>query len=240
MDLSKISYSKSDLNKNIILPKIINQDLAEEMGLHVGDGSMNVYSNKGLFQLRGHIIDDKEHYQTRVNELYEKLYNLKINIREMKSTGVVGFQIWSDAIVDFKHKILGLPLGKKGDIQIPEVINNKKLFYSFMRGLFDTDGSLYLENKRGKPYPRIDIKTTSKPLCLQCLNSLNQYGIRATSYEYIRKEPNWNNLYSLIIRGFPALNEWMKYIGSNNSKHIKKFRLVKLYQDNKKSEPAEI
>ena len=62
-NLSKIKFSKSDLNKNITLPKRITADLAEEIGLHIGDGSMNIYKKKGLFQLRGHIRDDKKHYQ---------------------------------------------------------------------------------------------------------------------------------------------------------------------------------
>ena len=41
-------------------------NLAEEIGLHIVDGSMNMYSIKGLYQLRGNIIDDKEHYQKRI------------------------------------------------------------------------------------------------------------------------------------------------------------------------------
>ena len=44
----------------------VTEELAEETGLHIGDGSMNFYKNKGelkgLYQLRGHMTDDKEHY----------------------------------------------------------------------------------------------------------------------------------------------------------------------------------
>lgn len=225
-NLSKIKFSKSDIKKNIILPKRITPDLAEEIGLHIGDGSMNIYSNKGLFQLRGHIKDDKEHYQTRIKELYKKLYNLDVSIREMKSTGVIGFQIWSDAIVNFKNKILGLPLGKKSNIEIPKIINNKELFYSFIRGLFDTDGCLYIENKNGKPYPRIEIGTTSRPLCTQIISFLKKYGINAWYYEYKRKEANWNNLYTIALTGFSSLNKWFKEISPNNPKHIRKFELL--------------
>lgn len=229
-DLSEIKLSESDMDKKIILPEEMTEDLAEEIGLHVGDGSMNVYSNKrlfkGLFQLRGHIIDDREHYQIRIKELYKKLYNLNIHIRDMKSTGVIGFQVWSDAIVDFKNKLLELPLGKKENMELPKTINDKALFFSFMRGLFDTDGTVYIENKRGKPYPRVEIKTTFKPLSLQLLTLLNEYGVRATHYEYKRKEANWNNLYTISVRGFPAVNAWLRSIGSNNPKHIKKFKLV--------------
>jgi hypothetical protein len=226
-NISKIKFNGADINKNIILPRKMTLDLAEETGLHIGDGSMNFYSNKGLFQLRGHIKDDQEHYLKRIKELYKKLYNLDISIRYMKSTGVVGFQIWSDALVNFKSKILGLPLGKKNDIEIPKAIINRVLFYSFMRGLFDTDGCLYIENKRGKPYPRLEIGTTSKPLCLQIVNRLKEYKLNVSYSEYKRKELNWNNLYTIAINGFSNINKWFKQIGSNNPKHIRKFKQLR-------------
>jgi len=111
--ISKIKFSTADLKKNIILPKESSLELAEETGWHIGDGSMNFYGNKGLFQLRGHILDDKDHYFSRVKDIYKRLYNLEINMREMKSTGVIGFQVWSDSIVKFKNESLGLILGKK-------------------------------------------------------------------------------------------------------------------------------
>lgn len=223
---SNITLSSSDIQKQITLPTCLTLDLAEEIGLHIGDGSMNFYSNKGLYQLRGHIIDDKNHYETQIRELYVKLYNLKINLREMKSTGVIGFQIWSDGIVTFKHNILGLPLGEKGQIKYPLFLNTKDLFFAFLRGLFDTDGSLYFENKRGKPYPRLEIKSTSEPLSLEITKRLNKYGIPATCHKYKRKEKNWNDLYSIVIRGYSSVGKWINLIGSNNKKQKEKMRLV--------------
>jgi len=228
-DLSKMSIQRNCLNKDINLPKKITPELAEEIGLHVGDGSMNFYSNKGIFQLRGHIEDDMDHYHTRIKKLYKLLYNLDINIREMKSTGVIGFQVWNNALVEFKNKIIGLPLGWKHNIKIPKMIDNKRLFFSFIRGLFDTDGCLYIENKRGKPYPRIEIATTSKPLCLRAVELSNQYGLRASYYRCKRKETNWKTLYKIAFNGFDNLKKWNCFIGSNNPKHIKKFNELKKY-----------
>jgi intein/homing endonuclease len=225
-NLSKINFRKIDLAKGMILPEKITLDLAEEIGLHVGDGSMNFYSNKGIFQLRGHIEDDKEHYLNRIKKLYKSLYNLDINIREMKSTGVIGFQVWSDALVDFKSKIIGLPLGWKNNITIPKIINNKELFFAFMRGLFDTDGCLYIENKRGKPYPRIEIGTASENLCLQIVDLSKKYGLRSSYYKYERKEANWKTLHKVAFNGFYNLDKWKELIGSNNPKHIRKLGIL--------------
>jgi len=59
--------------------------LAEETGMHIGDGSMNFYANngrnRGLFQLRGHLLDDKEYYEDHVKTLYKELYGMSVSIR---------------------------------------------------------------------------------------------------------------------------------------------------------------
>ena len=158
--------------------------------------------------------------------MYKKLFNLDVSIRNMPSTGVIGFQIWSDALVSFKSSILGLSLGKKLDFPIPEYLKEKELFFSFIRGLFDTDGTFYIENKRGKPYPRIEIKIICAQLSKDITELLNKYGIRATLYRYKRKEENWNDLYSISVRGFSQLQKWFNLIGSNNPKHKEKYCLV--------------
>ena len=173
---------------SIKIPKRITEELAEETGLHLGDGTMNFYKNKkrikGLFSLRGHIIDDREHYNTRIKELYKNIYNLDISLRSSKKTGVYGFQKWSDEIVNYKNKELGLPLGKKDTtLSIPKIFLTKKSFkIAVLRGIFDTDGGVYLENKRGRDYPRLKISSTSKILIEQVLSILKELKIHATVY----------------------------------------------------------
>ena len=67
------------------MPKDMFEELAEEVGWHIGDGSMNFYNNcgkqKGFYQLRGHIEDDREHYRKRIKPLFEQLFNMRINLR---------------------------------------------------------------------------------------------------------------------------------------------------------------
>jgi len=108
------------MKKKIIVPNKMNSLLAEEIGLHLGDGSMNYYNGKGFYQLRGHINDDKPHYLSRIKEIYKILFNIDVSLREMPSSGVFGFQIWSDDLVKFKSEVLGLPLGKKINFGIPK------------------------------------------------------------------------------------------------------------------------
>jgi len=187
---------------------------------------MNFYNNRGFYQLRGHIEDDKDHYFNRIHQLYMNLYNLDVNIRRMPSTGVVGFQIWSDDLVKFKNQYLKLPLGRKDNIKLPGWIHSKSLFFSFLRGLFDTDGCLYLEKRKNGPYPRIEIKLTSEPLWRSIVHLLQKFDFPVKFFKLKRNEKNWNTLYTVRLNGFTSLKKWHVSIGSNNPKHSKKFELL--------------
>jgi hypothetical protein len=66
--------------------------LAEEVGWHLGDGSMNWYNGKGFYQLRGHLIDDRAHYEQVIKQSYLDLFNINVNLREMPSTGFLDFR----------------------------------------------------------------------------------------------------------------------------------------------------
>jgi len=56
---------------------------------------MNYYNNKGyqkgIYQLRGHFKDDKEHYIKRIKPIFKRLYDFDIRLRDMPSTRVFGF-----------------------------------------------------------------------------------------------------------------------------------------------------
>jgi len=223
LDLSEIS-NKS----NIILPEKITEELAEETGLHIGDGTMNFYKidkkMKGSYALRGHIIDDREHYDKIILKLYKSLYGLNLSLRNMPSTGVYGFQKWSDELVVYKNKILGLPLGKKINVKIPEFLMSKReLITSVIRGIFDTDGMLYLQPKYRRLYPRIEIGTISKILALQLNKSINKLNIRSTLYISKSSNPKWYDIYRISVRGNEMLEKWMKIINPHNPKHIAKY-----------------
>ncbi|MDP2907807.1 MAG: LAGLIDADG family homing endonuclease [Nanoarchaeota archaeon] len=218
---------KESIIKDLILPEKITPDLAEETGLHIGDGSMNFYEKrygqKGLYSLRGHIIDDREHYEERIKELYQNIYNLRIPIREMPVTGVFGFQVWSDSLVNFKNKILDLPLGKKLNVKIPsQFLKKEELSTAVIRGIYDTDGNLYLEKKNRKLYPRIEITSVSKELSMQIHKLLRKLNLRATIYTEPKKQKNWNNRHHISVRGEEMLEKFFKIIEPKNPKHLKK------------------
>ena len=213
--------------ENIQLPLFISCELAEETGWHIGDGSMNFYNNKGvkkgLYQLRGHRINDKNLYLKRIKPFFKKLYNINISLRDMPSTEVFGFQIWSNKLVNFK-KALGLQLGKKTTIKIPQLFFKKKKFMiAVIRGIFDTDGCVYLLRKNKKLYPILEIHTISMRLAKQMRSIFKLLGFTATEYVYYPKKGNRLPCSGITIRGVKQFHRFMRIIKPQNENHVKKY-----------------
>jgi len=209
-------------------PNEITPELAEEVGWHIGDGSMNYYNNqgklKGIYQLRGHIEDDKEHYLQRIKPIFKSLYGIDISLREMPSTRVFGFQIWSNELVKFKES-LGLKKGPKLDLIIPEIfLKDNELKTAVIRGIFDTDGCVYLEKRIHKLYPRLEISTICLRLAEQLRDLFLELGLRATMHkETNNRQDNRKQLYRIIIRGDEMLHKFIGLIKPANPKHIAKY-----------------
>ncbi|MFH0956695.1 MAG: LAGLIDADG family homing endonuclease [Candidatus Aenigmatarchaeota archaeon] len=226
MDLSGVEKSKHDEKFLVKIPSAINEKLAEETGIHIGDGSMNVYNGRFLYSLRGHRDDDCEYYTSYITSIYRELYNLDVKIRSWQD--VIGFQKASKMLVTFKRHALGMPLGEKGDIQIPYSMSNDCSFAcSCLRGILDTDGCIYLENRASGLYPRIEISSTSKPLIKQISFILNEF-LKINNSCWIPRRPdgNWRTLYRVSIRGMKNMDRWFESIGSNNPKHLRKFERI--------------
>ncbi|TAL48402.1 hypothetical protein EPN87_00650, partial [archaeon] len=203
-------------------PKKTNLDLAEEIGIHIGDGSMNKYRNTCLYSLRGHRYDDYKYYTKFIPNFYKRIYGIKVHIR--KWPDVIGFQFGSKDLVMFKHNVLGLPLGPKNSVSIPNfILKSKALSCRCLRGIFDTDGCLTFEKKSRKLpyYPRIIISTTSKKLneqLVEILKNTMKFNLSTWSTTYNRR--GWNDIHMVCIRGEKNINKWFKMIGSDNPKNI--------------------
>ena len=73
---------------------------------------------------------------------------------------------------------LGLPLANKNNIRIPDVIKENKnlaIIGSFLRGLGDTDFSVYVKKgpyRKRYSYPIITTTFSNEPLCNEIVNLL--------------------------------------------------------------------
>jgi len=116
-----------------------------------------------------------------------------------------------------------LPIGKKYNIAIPDIfLESREFKISVVRGIFDTEGCIYLQPKYGRLYPRIEIGTISPFLGEQLNEILNEVGLRATVYSQARIRKSWKEVYKISIRGLEMFDRFMEIIKPANPKHIRK------------------
>lgn len=212
-NLSEVTLSAPDKKRGLKLPTKLTPALAEEIGIHTGDGTLPV--KKYYFSVRGD-IEEREYYTGHVIPLYKKIFGIDIQLLERAP--ICGIEVSSKGIYLFKKDVIGLPVGKKvGRVEVPDCIiqsRNKEIIKSFIRGVFDTDGSVYCH--RNRRCPAIEI----------CVKSEKFINKTAKLLELLGFFPRVYNKCLVVLYGPVMFNKWVKDIGSNNPKHLKRFRLI--------------
>ncbi len=214
-----------------ILPQQMSKELAEEFGIHVGDGHMgsNNCPGKPIFYnySTSNGADELDYVKGFIRLLIKKLYNLEVKICHKKSNELV-LHYRSKALFTFK-RALGFPNGKKDNIEIPKIVLNSGYITDFLRGLFDTDGCLQFvdRNKKAPPYPRLSLTGKSKKLIMQVNTILLALGF-TTSLVH-EERPHYKTgaiccVSRIFIYGKKNLKNWVKLIGFSNPKNIRKFK----------------
>lgn len=215
----EIHYSTKDKRRGITLPPV-NEKLAEETGIHIGDGSMS-YQNKGYrLVYAGNLFEDTSYLQF-VRLLLKELYNIDSSIKEIRKSTLVYIQIFSKAICTFKNKFLGLPFGKKSKIvNIPSVFRSDlELAKACIRGIFDTDGGVVFQKQGKYCYPAVILVNKSKFLVRTLMELLAE--LKFTPY--VEFDPS-TQCSKIWVKGNRQFEKWFKVIGSSNERNLKKYR----------------
>lgn len=229
--------------RKITIPEL-NEELAEDLGHHIGDGCMTKESYKGRIKYRfyyvGDAVLDLDYFKTVLIPRKRKLYGLdKSNLRFQK--GTVCFQFNSVELFEF-YKQLGVKHGKKDYIEIPEFIMNgtNVIKAAFLRGLFDSDGSLVFNRKykKVKYYPRVSFAMKAQTLFEDTKRLLDSLGVTYTTYRRDSSDPRFKNptrVYEIHINGKKKVFDWMRRVGTNNKRHSAKYEfwLANKYYDKK-------
>lgn len=217
--------------QKLILPQELSEDLAEETGIHIGDGSMGFYKsgnkNHWCYTFCCHEIDDKEYYGY-VKRLIKKLYNLDpVNDKRIRQDTTKILRYTRKELILFKKK-LGLPLGNKATIKIPEwILKNESFKIACIRGIFDTDGSVVLQKKYRKIpyYPHLKISSKSKGLAHQINNIISSFEIKSSicaSKRITKRNPNI--IWYVEMYGESNFKKYAETFGFSNLKHLKKYK----------------
>ena len=239
LDISMVERSKNDLKKGLKLPNKLTYELAEDIGIMVGDGHIRLYvrykrAADYAIACYGNAITDKVYFMHYVQALKKHLFNLNFRFSK-RQKNTCELLAYSKGLFQFYTKVIGLPDGNKRDVKVPDIIlnSNGKVKCAFLRGLADTDFSLVFKrrDKDALYYPTIKIPTCSKPLIHDLAYLLRNLGFKfSVSYDLSVVHSKTGNTFvsqQLHLYGKKALKRWMEVIGFNNPKNVLKYALWK-------------
>ena len=190
------------------------KELAEFFGIMMGDGGMAEYHLAITLN-----SDDDREYGLFVSKLIKKLFNVEPRIYKRKNALAIDLVIHRIELVDFLTS-LGLKRGNKlkQGLDMPQWIKtNAEYRSSCLRGLMDTDGSVFQHSYRSRnkkySYVKISFKSSSLKLLKTARQTLNKVGIRSR----IAKGNN-----DLRIESIESVKKYIELIGTNNLKHKRK------------------
>lgn len=186
--------------------------LAELLGIVYGDGHVGTYQ----VSVTTSSVTDLKHAQY-TKELLEQLFRVPVSLTIRKTKNVCIVLLSSREVSRF-FASMGMPIGNKiaGGIQIPAwVQNNSKYRRALLRGLVDTDGSVYQDKHRikGADYTSTCIAFTSASPELTAFvrDTLASEGYTVTG---------WGR--NLRVRRRADVFRYAKEIGFGNPKHARK------------------
>lgn len=207
------------INKN-------NNMFLEFYGVLLGDGWLSKLKYDGkdnwLIGISGDGKLDREFF-IYLKKNIKELFNRAAYLKERPKYNSIELNFSHKMLIRALNENIGFPLGKKINLKIDEEVYNLgyEKVKQVIRGIFDTDGSFYLDKtSAGKPYPCICITMKAPILIKQIYDMLVKEGFKV--YHNKHRSPNEQ----IILKGSKQLKKWMKEIGSSNPRHLRKIKAL--------------
>jgi len=208
----KTNYLKKRNDVNI--PLVYSEDLAEFFGIMIGDGHIS------HFQIVVSLGNKEEKYTKHVSLLIKKIFKVQAKI-SIRDTGYRDVYLGSVDITSWLFK-KGLVSNKvKSQVNVPSwIFTQDNYMRGFLRGFFDTDGSIY-KLKYG-----IQMSFCNRSLPL--LKSLQ------LMLKRLRYNPSGISLYNLYLTQRKDIKRFFEEIKPSNHKHISRY--LKIENDLRRSD----
>ncbi|MBN1159801.1 MAG: hypothetical protein JXA43_01010 [Candidatus Diapherotrites archaeon] len=198
-----------------------SEKLAELVGIILGDGNIHAFS-KGKkvraysIRIAGHAKNDRDYLTNHVFRLFKDLFDVQPRIYKSKRSKAMYVNVYNKALVDYFLE-MGLKKGNKitSQVTIPKwILKDKKLIIACIRGLIDTDGSIYRMSRKDANLKRISFKNYNQALLKQARNCFIELGFHPSKIIC-------GNYFTLSRQ--EEIKRYISMIEFNNSKHINRF-----------------
>lgn len=155
-----------------------NENLAEFVGIMLGDGSIFVNRDVSQVRIHGDLLQEKSFMQSFISNLVTSLFGIRPLIRLIPEYGEINACVNSVNLVRFLTSI-GLISGHKiqNQVSIPKwILKSQSLLTACVRGLIDTDGSVFRMSKKDSDNPRIEFKNFNNKLLEDTRKSFIELG----------------------------------------------------------------
>ncbi|MFH0752061.1 MAG: hypothetical protein V1914_00510 [archaeon] len=215
----------------------INGDMAELIGIIIGDGCISRVRNRNDYriQISGNKIEDKFYMEDYLPSLVFRCLKIKSKPFLAKN-GALILQFQSEPFRIFLHS-LGICSPKAKTVCIPEIIKSNRCHLKrCIRGIADTDFTLIF-TKRKKAglnyYPRICAQFASESLVKDLETSLHIMGFTLNvKYNYLRNDKRGFKYTTNFINldGPINLNRWIDLIGFSNMRIKTRYQVWQEYK----------
>lgn len=199
----------------------------ELIGAIIGDGHIHTLNCKYVVGFTGHPVKDWSYF-LYLQKLISEVWGLKPRVY-VRSNGV-RMRFNSKSVVKRLINYFELPCnkGKCLSVRIPrKIICDWWGVKEVIKGIFDTDGSVFTSNKPGASnYPSIEITASSKQLAFQLKKILERKGFKLAKVRNYKSKNSRNTTYKVPLYGFKNLEKWFAEIGSSNPTKHNKFNEI--------------
>lgn len=193
-----------------------SQLLAEMVGIIVGDGHLSEYQ----VTVTTNALTDLDH-ALFIKKVLEELFQVRASIAKREKDNTVTITVSSKRVVEYL-KDLGIPQGNKiaNGVTVPQWVSQRALWQKgFIRGLFDTDGCIYLDKHsrgaRSYKYLGWAITSHAPDLLLGVKTLLVGLGF-SPSYAASQN--------SIFLRRGTEVERFFEDIGTHNPKHLVRYQ----------------
>ncbi len=195
------------------MPSKDSHELFELLGAMMGDGWIGVYGGRKQINLCGCLVDEKE-YKEHLRRIVKLLFGVSPYAKDRPAAGAFYLVVSNSVIFDFFREKFDFPVGDKAFFNTALLPKSWEYQKDVIRGIFDTDGSIYFDksDKYKFIYPTIDIASKNAELIAWVAETLRNNGF-----------PVFTGKRRVRLKGRENVERWFNEIKPSNQKHWTRF-----------------